>query len=129
MNNLLKTGLVATLLAGSVIASAAFAQSSTTPGTITPTADCTDVAADPNCKPNQNQKEQSDGTGNPDGGLNNPSQQADEPTTNNNEQGPGATGSPENASAGGTVSPPGSGNVEGDNAGGAGSAGSSGTNN
>ena len=97
----------------------------------TPTADCTDVAVDPNCKPNQNQKEPSDNSTNlnPDDSLNNPSPQAQDPAVNNNDQTPGSTGSPENASGGNAVSPSGSGNVEGDNAGGAGSAGSSGTNN
>ena len=128
----LKSCLVAAALAGACLPTIALAQSSTSPGTTTtPGADCTDVAADPNCQPNRNQKEPSDNSSNlnPEGALNNPSPQSQDPAANNNDQTPGSAGSPENASGGNSVSPSGSGNVESDNTGGAGSTGSSGTNN
>jgi hypothetical protein len=129
MTYILKSRLIAAALASACVPAVALAQSSTSPGTTTttPSADCSDVAGDPNCKPNQNQKEPSDNSTNlnPEGELNNPSLQTQDPAVSNNKQTPGSPGSPENASGGNSVSPSGSGNVEGDNAGGAGAAGSS----
>jgi hypothetical protein len=134
MTHTLKSCLLASVLAGVCIPGLTLAQSSTTPGTSTstPTADCSDVAADPNCKPNQNQKERTEEpiNQNPEGALNNPSPQAQDPAAENNDQTPGAVGSPENASSGTTLSPSASeGSIEGDNTGDPGSTGSSGTNN
>ena len=114
MTYTLKSCLLAAVFASACERTIALGQSSTSLGTTTtsPSADCTDAAADPNCKPNHNQKEQRDPTNlNPDGALNNPTPQAQDPAANNNDQTPGSAGSPENASGGNSVSPSGSGNV------------------
>jgi hypothetical protein len=128
MTHILKSCLLAAALAGISVPTIALAQSSTTPGTgtTTPNADCSDVAADPNCKSNQNQKEQTNPNNpNPEGALNNPAPQAQDPAAENNDQTPGATGNPESASGNNSLNPSGSGgSAGGDNAGGAGSAGS-----
>jgi hypothetical protein len=124
--------LLAAAIAGACAPAIAFAQSSTSPGTTTPAIDCNDVAADPNCKSNQNQKEQQNDANNPDqqDDLNNPASQTQvDPAAENNEQTPGSIDSPENASGGNAVSPSGSGNIQGNDAGGVGSNGTSGTNN
>ena len=128
MTYTLKSCLLAAALAGACAPTIALAQSSTTPGTTTvPGADCTDVAADPNCKPNQNQKEQTNPANpNPEDALNNPSPQAQDPAADSNDQTPGTIGSPENASGGDSLNPSGSeGSIGGNNDGATGS----GTNN
>jgi hypothetical protein len=128
----LKPLLLASAIAAACAPTLAWAQSSTSPGTTTPATDCTDMT-DPNCKPNQNQKEQTNDAADPNqqDDLNNPASQTQvDPAADSNDQTPGTTGSPENASGGDALNPAGSeGSVEGDNAGGAGSAGSSGANN
>ena len=130
----LKSYLLAAAIAGACAPTIALAESSTSPGTTTgsPGADCADTT-DPNCKPNQNQKEQTNDATDPNqqDDLNNPASQTQiDPAADSNDQTPGTTGSPENASGGDALNPAGSeGSVEGDKAGGAGSAGSSGTNN
>src|SRR5688572_5498745 len=127
MTHILKSCLLAAALAGISAPTIALAQSSTTPGTgTTPNADCSDVAADPNCKSNQNQKEQTNPNNpNPEGALDNPAPQAQDPAAENNDQTPGATGNPESASGNNSLDPSDSeGSAGGDNAGGAGSAGS-----
>jgi hypothetical protein len=133
MTHLLKSFLLAAVITAAFAPTIVLAQRSTSTGTPTnaPSAECTDVAADPNCKPNQNQKEQSDNlpNSNPEGSLNNPASEAEDPAAQNSDQTPGSTGSPENASGGNAVSPSGLGNVESDNAGGAGSTGGSNANN
>jgi len=132
MTYTLKSYLLATAVVSACVPAIAHAQSSTSPGTPTnaPTGQC-DLAADPNCKPNQNQKEQSDTTVNPNGGdvLNKPANGAQDPAATNNDQTPGSMGNSNSTSGGSSVAPSGSGNVEGDNAGGAGSAGGSGASN
>ena len=113
MTYTLKSCLLAAMLASAFAPTMAAAQSSTTPGTQTnaPSADC-DVATDPNCKPNQNQKERTNNPANPNAedALNNPSSEAQgqDPAAENNDQTPGAIGSPENASGGNALDPSGS---------------------
>jgi hypothetical protein len=127
----LKPLMLASAVATACLPTLAWAQSSTTPGTTTPSTDCSDVS-DPNCKPNQNQTEQTnDATDtNQADDLNNPAAQTQaDPAAESNEQTPGSIGSPENASGGNAVAPSGSGNIQGNGAGEAGSSGSSGTSN
>jgi hypothetical protein len=117
-----KSLLLAAAVAVVCAPSLAIAQSSTSPGTSDPAADCSDVAADPNCKPNQNQKEQTnDATDvNQQDDLNNPASEGQvDPAAQNNDQTPGSIGSQENTSGGNTVSPSGSGNIQGNDTGGA----------